>query len=255
MSKAPFPKLLVILACLFSLPQSGRAQGAGLLDLPLVESPAWKSIVLSNALGQLGSCVQEGYVLFGLEETLQGGKEPTVSFQVKPGMALGDSLREILAQLPPYDVEIVSDHLIDLRPAGAKQDPNNILNLRIPNFDAVSMKAYSILDAPRDVIPPLNEALTPKPEPGKRVITLYFGGYHGGPMITLHLKNVTVREILNATAVASERSTPAEKPRGWLYALDPEPRAGKPRHSWGSLLSLPRDWNYKVQRDKGSLPR
>jgi hypothetical protein len=184
--------------------------------------------------------------LFGLEEALTDGKEPIVSLQVRADTTLGAALREILAQLPPYEMEVVSDHLIDLRPKGAKADPDGILNLRIPTFEAVSTAAYGILDAPRDLIPELNQALRPKPEPGKQVIELYSGGYHGGPPATLHLKNVTVRDILNAASVATEPSFDDHKPdapRGWIFAFDPNPPPGKSRYSWRSFFCLPSYWH------------
>ncbi len=246
-------RLILAVGLLASSAQPGGGQETGLLDLPMVERQGWKSVALSNILGEVGSSVRGGYVLFALEETLDNGKEPTISLhEVRPGMTLGDSLREILPQLPDYEMEIVSDHLIGLRPFKAKQDPDNILNLRVASFDMVSKPAYAILDGPHVVIPELKQTLAPKPGPGEQVIELYFGGYHGGPPITLHLKNVTVREILNAAAVASEPFAPSQKPRGWFYAFDPDPPEGPPRHSWKSFLSLPADWSLRQKPEHSS---
>jgi hypothetical protein len=205
---------------------------------------------LQEALSALGQSPREGFALFGLEERLTDGKEPTVHLRIKAGTTLGVALREVIAQLPPYEMEVVSDHLIDLRPKGAKEDPGNILSLRVPTFDTASTAAYGILDAPRDFIPELNQALRPKPEPGKQVIELYSGGYHGGPAVTLHLKNVTVRDILNAASVATEQSFGEHKPdapRGWIFAFDPNPPSGESRYSWRSFFCLPSYWHLGVR--------
>ena len=241
---------LVVLGGIFTA-SVGTAQqgGEGVLDLPLTSSPAWKSIPLRDALGHLGSAVGgDSYVLFGLEEELYNGQDPRVDLEVEPEMTLGGALHEILAQLPPYELEVVSDHLINLRPVGAKQDTNNILNLVVPSFDAVSQPAYIILSAPLDVIPELNEALTPKPEPGKHVITLYsrLGG-NDGPPITLHPRNATIRAILNAASEATEPFFPDQDPHGWVYAFDPDPPAGHLKHSWQALFSMQL---HSIQRKK-----
>jgi hypothetical protein len=236
-----------------SSPLCGQ-QAVSLLDLPVLTAGPWQAIPLRDALGHLGSSVSEGYVLFGLEEQLRDGKGPTVNLDIRTETRLGTALRDLLAQLPPYEMEVVSDHLINLRPKGTKDDPDSILNLRVASFDAVSKPAYVILDAPRDVIPELNAALRPKPEPGKQVIELYFGGHHGGPPVTLHLKNVTVREILNATSVATDPYAddhlPGQAPRGWVCTFNPNPSPGNSNYSWGSLFSMPRTWRLHENQRK-----
>lgn len=239
----------VLLAALTSA--NLTAQASGPIDLRVADCASWKSIALRDALGQLGGCVSGGYVLFGLEEVLKDGKEPEVDLHVKPGTTVGTALKEILRQLPPYEVEVTSEHLIDLYPKGAKTDPDNLMNLRIPAFNATVKDAYTILGAPRDVIPSLNAALTPKPEPGKQVITLYFGSIHGGPPISLHLKDVTVRQILNAATVASESSFPERDIRGWVYTFDPaKPLSTGYRYTWATLYSLPHGWKYRMRQAK-----
>ncbi|MEJ2010452.1 MAG: hypothetical protein P8Z30_20255 [Acidobacteriota bacterium] len=249
--KAVFMQVLFILS--LAVPASTlRAAQPGPLDLRLTDclqwGAVWKTIPLSHALGQLGGCVEGGYVLFGLEQTLRDGKEPAIKISrldIKQGTALGAALKQILRQLPPYEIEVVSDHLIDLYPKGAKKDPENLMNLRVSAFDTSDKDAYTILGNPRVVIPALDAALTPKPEPGKRLLTLYFGGYHPpGPPVTLHLKNATVRDILNAAAVASERFFPDKEPLGWVYTFDPaKSLVSGYRYTWGTLYSLPNGWS------------
>jgi hypothetical protein len=256
--KAVLRQVLLIILLAASAP-AVRAEQPNPLDLVVTDclqlTSAWKTISLSDALGQLGGCVQGGYVLFGLEEVLRGGKEPTLraaELKIKQGMTVGDALRQIIRQLPPYEVEPISGHLVDVFPKGAKRDPNDLMNLRIPAFDASDMDTYTILGRPRDAIPALDAALTPKQEPGKRLLTLYFGGYHSpGPRVTLHLKNVTVREILNAASVASESSFPQSAALGWTYTFDPgRPLISGYRYTWGTLYSLPAGWKYKMRKNE-----
>lgn len=77
----------------------GGPHPVGLLDLPVQPTAPWQSIPLGNALGQLGASVSDGYVLFGLEQRLVDGKEPTVNLNIKMETTLRVALGEILAQL------------------------------------------------------------------------------------------------------------------------------------------------------------
>src|SRR5208282_4603120 len=103
----------------------------GLLDLSVLPVEPRQAISLQDALAELGSSVRQGFVLFGLEEKLSEGKEPMVDLRINANTTLGTVLREILSQLPAYEMEVVSDHLIDLRPKGGRDDPDNVLNLRV----------------------------------------------------------------------------------------------------------------------------
>jgi hypothetical protein len=251
----------VLLAVVFLLIPGGgaTAQAGSPLDLRVGDclqwSGVWKSITLVDALGELGSCVEGGYVLFGLEDVMRGGAEPRIviaKLDIKEGMTVGAALKEILVQLPPYAVVAKSDHLVALRPSGAEHDASDLLNLPVPAFDVSDTDAYAVLGFPRHFIPALETALTPKPEPGKRLLTIYAGGgyYPPGPRVTLHLRNVTVFDVLNAAAAASEVAARDGKPSGWLYAYDPgQPLDSGRRHSWRLLYSLPRDWNYKHSKE------
>jgi hypothetical protein len=205
---------------------------------------------LRDALGQLGACVSGGYVLFGLEETLRDGKQPVVDLDVKPGATVGTALKQIIRRLPPYEIEVVSGHLVNLLPKGAKKDPENPMNLRIPSCNFEDVGLDTVLGAPRDVIPALDRALTPKPEPGKRVIRLYVQGFNpSATPVTLHLKNVTVRDILNAAALASEKSFSHSAPLGWVYTFDPaKPLTSGYRYTWATLNSLPYGWKDRMRK-------
>ena len=242
---------LVLIAFLVVIPHVALpTKPSGPLDLRMEECASREPTTLRDALGRMGGCVSSGYVLFGLEEVQKEGKEPAVVLKVRQGMTLGAALKQILRQIPPYEIEVVSDHLIDLFPRGAKTDPDNLMNLRIPSFDCESVGLDTVLGAPRDVIPQLSRALTPKPEPGRRAITLYVQGFNpSATPITLHLKNVTVRDILNSATLASDLSFPRSEALGWVYAFDPSrPLSSGSRYRWATLYSLPNGWRYKMRK-------
>lgn len=248
--------LALATACLSLAATARGAVEPDPLDLHVTDclrwKAVWKTISLSNALGQLGGCVEGGYVLFGLEEVIRGGKEPavrTADLNIKDGMTVRAALQQITHQHAPYEIKVVSSNLVNLFPKGATSDPNDLMNLLVPEFEVSAKDAYTILGSPRDVIPALDAVLTPKPEPGKRLITLYSGGYHPpGPSVTLHLRNVTVRQILNATVEASEASFPRRSVRGWVYKFDPDKSLMSGyRYRWGTLYSLPNGWRYRMR--------
>lgn len=159
-----------------SLLAGDQARSARVLDLSVLPMEPRQSVPLRDALSYLGQLPREGFVLFGLEERLTDGKEPAVNLDIKGDTTLGVALREILVQIPSYEIEVMSEHLINLRPKGAQDDPDDILNFRVREFDWVSKPAYAILNDPRYTIPGVNEALRPKPEPGKQILELYQGG-------------------------------------------------------------------------------
>lgn len=232
------------LACVYAI---GYPVGLSPLDIPLLPTEPRQSVPLQEALIILARSPRQGFVLFGLEERLTEGKEPAVTLNIGTETTLGAALGEIIAQLPSYEMEVASDHLINFHLRGAKDAPGDLLNLRVATFDAVSKPAYDILEDPRYMIPELNEALRPKPEAGKVLLELYSGGPHGGPRITLHLKNVTIRDILNATSIATEASFDDHKPdapRGWVCVFNPDAPSGNSKYSFRTLFSLPAFWHY-----------
>jgi hypothetical protein len=68
-------------------------------------------------------------------------------------------------------------------------------------------------------------------------------GQVGEPGVTLQLRNVTVREILNAVAEATEKFPHSFYPLGWAYLFEPSSSpVSKDQHSWRALSSAPRNW-------------
>ena len=252
--KISFISLLGLAMCCGA--QTGIPE-AGLLNLPIFPAPVVRhGIPLTKALGDVGVYVRNGYVLFGVELRLKNGQEPTVNIDLKPGSTLGDALRQIFKQVRGYTLEIASEHVINVYPTGAKLDPEDVLNLRIGRFDAVDLQPASILSRPQDFIPELKARLTPKqtgpPQPGGSIGPgLGVGG--GGPTITLHMRESTVRQILNAVSEAMEQFPPNYQPTGWIYSFRPDsssPIGGI--HTWQFHWSVPHNW--KEEAEKGKNP-
>ena len=226
-----------------SLLPSSCGKGA-LLNLPV--GPAAQSqekLPLSDSLGHLGGLLRGGYVLFGTEIILEDGKEPTVTLEIRPGDDLGSALRGILDQVGGYGMEVVSDHLINIFPRRYKVDLADALNLRVTSFSVVNTRAGAILATPERFVPELKDRLTPPLEPGEQRLELYVLALNQmGSMVTLQLRNVTVRQILDAVSKATEGYGPPDMPLGWAYLFEPDPSSNVPKHSWKPLYSLPRDW-------------
>jgi len=168
-----------------------------------------------------------------------------VNLNLPPDSHFEDGLRQIMTQIPGYEYELVSEHMINIYPIGAKRDSKDLLNTPVPQFDAISVDPTQILTSPSEYIPELAARLRPtasarEPQPS---------GYGGVvarsnvPPVTLRLKNTTVRQILNAASEAMEEFPPQYEPVGWAYLLQPNPSlpAGG-KHSWMFVFSAPKNW-------------
>jgi hypothetical protein len=235
----------MIALCAFFEPQGPtKSQGSALLRLPLSSDPLVRGkIPLTTALSEVGVQVRNGFVLFGIEVLLKDGKEPTVNLDLPSNSTLGNALEQIFRQLPDYSFQTVGHHLINIWPKGAGADPKNILNLRVERFEVVNEPPSSVLSMPQRFIPELYRVLTdtqvgrPSGTAGsiKRPV--------GGPRVTLHLRNVTVRQILNSVSEASEQSPVEFMPLGWVCSVQPDSTArGGVRSVWRIHWSVPSNW-------------
>ncbi len=250
------PCCALFLACFFSLPVCGEAgqvntDQPAVLKLPIFPVPiVAEKVPLTKALSEIGVHLRDGYVLFGIEMRLTNGKEPTVDLNVTPGSTLGDALRQVFRRLPDYRFEVLSVHLINVYPAGAKDDPDDLLNFRVAGFDIVGEQADSIIQGPDDYIPDFKARLTartkgPPPPIEAPFSTLRSVGYD----VTLHLRSVTVRQVLNAVTEATEKLPTQHLPLGWVasFRLDPSLRAGR-AYSWSVHGSVPHNWKEEVEK-------
>lgn len=246
MTKTLVSSVVLMSVCFPGSQDSAHWQEKSLLQLRLSSVRlAQEAVPLSTALEEVGIRIRNGYVLFGIEVQLEAGKEPTVDLDIPPDSTLGDALRQVFQQLPTYRYDVVGERLINVYPAGADKDPQNVLNTPVEQFDIKDEQATSVLGAPQLFVNELKRRLTPPtaeqaPQPGGSVGPRLRGTTPG---VTLHLKNVTVREILNAVSGATEHFPPDHSPLGWVYYFQPEPSwpAGG-SHRWKFHLSTPTNW-------------
>lgn len=236
--------VLVFSAALAVTARAGTVESQ-LLRLPIFPAPiVLQGVALPTAVSEVGAQLRGGYVLFGIELHLKEGRPPIVNLNLRPGSTLGDALRQMFQQLPDYRFEVASAHLINIYPAGAKQDPSDLLNMRIARFDVVGQSAYTILSLPEHFIPELRTRLSPGATGEVGTILSPVGTE---TEITLRLRNATLREILNAASEATERFPPKYPPSGWVCSFTPDPAlpAGGV-YSWALVSSAPHDWKQQA---------
>ncbi|HEV8524381.1 MAG TPA: hypothetical protein VGQ71_07760 [Terriglobales bacterium] len=212
-----------------------------LMQLRVVGPPISRNgVPLSNALSEVGRYVDGGYVLFGIELLLDRGKEPTVDLKLQSGATLEEALRHVVQQLPEYRFQVVGPNLVNVFPRKWQTDPRNPLNLKVSRFDVTDVPPANILSRPEEYVPELQARLRQPDSKG------YFGrgiSSLGPRNITLHLKNVTVRQVLNAVSVASgSKSHATHGPLGWVYRFDPNSGSPDRMHSWDFHFSTPPKW-------------
>jgi hypothetical protein len=231
------------------LVQGANVDRAKVLSLPLFPTPlVRKRIPLSRALSDVAVQVRSGYVLFGAEIRLRNGEEPSVDVNLPTGSTLGGALRQILQQVPGYAFEAASEHMVEIYPAGAKGDPNDALNLKVDRFE-FDREPDWIINDPGDTIPGLKAFLSRRtagpPLPVEGWSHMVIGVE---PKVTLHLRNVTVREILNALSEAEERYPAQWQPSGWLVTIQPNAAfMAEGEYSWRALLGVSDAWKHEAK--------
>ncbi|HEV2247600.1 MAG TPA: hypothetical protein VGW37_13175 [Terriglobia bacterium] len=207
---------------------------------PIVRS----KIPLTRALSEVATRLEGGYVLFGVQVRLTDGNEPSVNLDVPAETTLGAVLQDVLRQLPGYRLELVSQHLANIYPAGAKNDPNDALNLRIDRFDVSDRPPDVIMNLPAMFMPALAERLAQRksgPPLPVEPPTEWLEGV--GPKVTLHLHDLTVREILNRVSEASEELPAKYLPVGWVASLSPDPALATGwAYSFRLFTTVPSEW-------------
>lgn len=203
----------------------------------------------TQALRDGALAMRSHFLTFGIELTVDDYPDGPMVISSQPrGGTVGEFLRDLFRQVPTYEYEVISEHTISIHPKGAKEDPNDILNLRIPKFDVDAQHAGTILGFPETFIPELRDRLYPS-TPGQNQLFQYIGGVLPGPEVTLHLRDVTVREILNAVTVGTENpkgNGRDDYPVSWKCRSGTLTGEVKPR--CGTFPSLPPNWRELVHR-------
>jgi hypothetical protein len=209
------------------------------------------NLPLTSALSLLGAMVKGGYVLFGVELKTTNGAEPLVNLHAEIDSTLEEALDSILHQLPGYRYELAPSHIVHIFPTGALQDPDNPLNIRVRELDLKGARPNSLLNHPADYIPELDAFLHP-PVPGGPQQSGYAGhGFEANePKITLSLRDVTVRQVLDAVSASMELFPAPYSPLGWVYSYEPKTSSSPSVHTWAPLSSVPWDWREQAAKER-----
>ncbi len=238
--------VLLLLCCCFASqgPATKRAVESPLLHLRVSGSIVRSKIPLTHALSEVATRLEGGYVLFGVQVRLTDGNEPSVNLDVPAETTLGAVLQDVLRQLPGYRLELVSQHLVNIYPAGAKNDPNDALNLRIDHFDVVGKPPDVLVNYPPLFMPALANRLAQRksgPSLAYQFPSQWAEGV--GPKVTLHLREMTVREILNRVSEASEELPAKYLPVGWVASMSPDPALATGwAYSFRLFTTVPSEW-------------
>lgn len=224
------------------------------VKVPLLDSsliPVGKlgnHIPLSKALSYVGLYAKGNKVLFGIEVLLKQGKEPEVALDLPQNSTVRAALDQIVRQVPDYGYETAGEYLINVFPLSAKHDPNDLLNIRVSSFDVKDQPVDMLISHPEMFVPQLDARLRALRHVPPGTHTLGPGLGSGDPKISLHLQNVTVREILNAVSASTERFAEPYTPLGWVYSFEPDIS----RYSWTFHWSVPKQ---RKQAEENSASR
>jgi hypothetical protein len=182
-------------------------------------------------------------ILVGLEQVAHRPDEKAAPISLSLSNAtVGEVLDGLCRQDPGYKYEVVEDVLVHVYPRNRGSDPAGLLSIRIATFSVRGVMAPSaVIFRIGELAPELasylrdmrNEynarhGIAPGGSPG---VTM-----HGNmePYIRMELRNVTVREILNAVVLYSRRlneeaipdaNRNKPQPTRWMYEFVVDPRA------------------------------
>ena len=204
---------------------------------------------LSEALAFVSGPTLRTFIDFGIEIDSGERDQPMIQLDATPGLTVGEVLDRAFAQIPGYGYAAKSPHFISVAPTWRRSDPNDILNLKVARFDVEGAQSGRILSWPELFIPELKRKLHPGED---QPIEIYMGAVGIGPLVTLHLRDVTVREILDAVGIATESSGPHALPLGWLFTTK-HPTGSAPVPHWQLFASIPGNWRDLWSRDPRQL--
>lgn len=199
---------------------------------------------LSQALALLGTRVQNGYVSFGID--LRNTPEPEVELKITEPTRLEIALAQVVGQVRGYGYQPISEHVIEVYPVEEWSDPADVLNLRVGNFVVKNETATNIFSKPTRFIPELRDYLL-KGKTVQACGSIGPGLSSAGPGITLDLRGMTVRQILDSAAEADATLRAHAKthdlPVGWLHRVEGDHQS-ELVHIWSFLSTVPREWEH-----------
>lgn len=152
-------------------------------------------------------------ILIGFERIARRQGEKTESLSLSLSNAtVGEILDQLCQQSGRYTYEIMEGTIIHVHPVREQSDPPGLLDLRISEFSVQgNMLPAAIIVRIGDLAPELASYLQAKKNEyyaRRNIVPASPGAIGRGnmdPMVNLHLRNMTVREILNATVLYSVR--------------------------------------------------
>ncbi len=211
--------------------------------------PTAHRTTLTQALAEIGLRVQNGFTSFGV---VFAAPEPVVDVYLPEATSLDNAVQRVISQVPGYTYEAVSAHLIDVYPSSIRSDPNNPLNLRVADVRLAGVTAMDLFANPARYIPEL-KTRQDKDKPPQACGGLGPGlGSESSAGIELDLHNVTIKQILDAAAVADsslrQLAARTHPPAGWVLRWDTDPATGKQNNEWSFMVTVPRDWRSLLSR-------
>jgi hypothetical protein len=207
---------------------TGDLAGVQLNDVPL----NFENVPLTNALSQIGlSVARGGFVLFGVEVVLEDGQEPLVSARIPAGSTLSDALIQLMQAVPGYAFIAAGPHLVNVFPQDSIGNPDDLLNLRIPELKLPNVSPSNFLSNPARYVPELKVALNRGKHAGCEIGP---GLSDKAPGITLSLSNPTLRQAMNRVSQASISSAQHDQGPafGWVYLRERFPSGTHPADAW-----------------------
>jgi len=188
---------------------------AGVLDFR-IQHIVFENSTMKDAL----TLLREYGIQVGLERAPSHAGEARFSQQLR-NVRVKDILDYLTQADPRYAYETVGCNLIHVYPKNAKEDPDNLLNVKIKEFEVHQYDLYKAIYHIAHLAPELRDLLQRKMRSGSVPGSSISGDMDPvRPKISLKLKNVTVRDILNEIAGQSNKVSSGNRdfpPVGWLY--------------------------------------
>jgi hypothetical protein len=192
----------------------------------------------------VGIRVKGGFTSFGI---VVREPEPEVQVYLPDETNLGTAVQRIISQVPGYTYQTVSAHLIDVYPASILSEQDDPLNLFVADIRLAGNSAMDVFSNPYRFIPQL-KALRDRDKPVQACGNIGPGLGSASPKLDIALPGVTVRQILDAVAVAdaasalTSQANPPRLPVGWVLRSRTDPQTGKRVDDWSFMAAVPRNW-------------
>jgi len=219
MIRNAIPSLSLLLFCFLSaaIPLLGAPAEAAEAPLDImVTSVQLRSVSIVAALRELQAKSPPRRVFFALEVVpFREVPESNLTLSFEKG-TVGQVLDSIMTQDPRYAYEVIDSRLIHVLPRGAKQDPTDLLNVRVRNLEIRDQQYDILFNYPQYFIPELEQAIERRS--GTQGYAASMMGSVDLPRVSISMRTGTVRDVLNRIAQKTEDFSRLP-PTGWIYTF------------------------------------